>query len=91
MGNLSAQDIVRLTSIACSFSTKRWDSVVLKALQTSVKQHLANVLYLSRCEYSYLFLLVQKANCMGSWYSVLSDLDGMLADGLVVFIGFPID
>ena len=38
-----------------------------------------------------MFLLVQKANCMGSWYSVLSDLDGMLADGLVVFIGFPID
>ena len=26
-------NIVRLTSIACSFSTRRWDSVVLKALQ----------------------------------------------------------
>lgn len=94
MGNLSVQDIVKLASIACSFSTKRWDSVVLKALQTSIKQLLANVLYLSRCEYSSLcFVLVQKANYTGSGYSMLSDLVhyGMLAGGLVVFIVFPID
>ena len=35
----------------------------------------------------------QKANCTGLWYSVLSDFAyyEMLADGLVVFIGFSID
>ena len=66
------------------------------------KEHSENVLDLSRCESSLchrfrmapsVFLSEQKGNCPGSWYSVLSDFAyyGMLADRLVVFIGFPID
>ena len=37
-----------------------------------------------------MFLSVQKADCPGSWYSVLSDFAYyvMLADGLVVFFWF---
>ena len=101
MGDLSVQDIVRFTSIACGFATRRWDSVMLKALKTSTSsiQRMSwtcqdvNTIYVTDSGWHPLCLSVQKANCTGSWYSVLSDFAYyvMLADGLVVFKGFPID
>ena len=52
-----------------------------------------NTIYVTDSGWHPLCLSVQKANCTGSWYSVLSDFAYyvMLADGLVVFKGFPID